>query len=110
MSSTGHHYTGVACACGALVLTAVDRCPECGAWDPPAGPIDARGVLVGRTTTTGEGGEPLSFGLVDLDCGLRTIGLTSGDPGIGTAVVAVVREPGAPVFVDAGTECRPVAS
>jgi uncharacterized OB-fold protein len=94
-----HQYAGTTCTCGARFLTALDRCPECGAWDLAPSLIDARGVVVARTSTTATDGESRSFGLVELDGGLRTIGLTDGDLVMGSHVHAAVGAAGHPVYV-----------
>lgn len=91
-------YAGVRCECRALFVTAVDRCSQCGRWDPLPADIDAAGTLVAATSTTGVDGQTRTFGMVDLACGLRVIGLTAGDPALGAPVVAWTAESGVPIF------------
>ena len=81
-------YDGSRCDCGAVFITTVERCSHCGRWDPAPAEVEAGGVLIATTQVTGDDGQPRSFGMVELDCGLRVIGLTEGDPPIGTEVVA----------------------
>lgn len=99
----GFRFDGTRCGCGATVITAVERCPECGRWDPPRGPVAAEGVLLARTSTETEDGTQRGFGIVQLDCGLRTIGVTRGEAALGAAVVAVGECAGVPVFAERGT-------
>lgn len=98
----GFRFDGTHCDCGAIVITAVERCPQCGRWDPPRGQVAAEGVLLARTTTETDHGTQREFGMVQLDCGLRTIGLTQGDPVLGAMVVAIGECAGVPVFAEGG--------
>ncbi|MDT7627956.1 MAG: hypothetical protein QOG57_4931 [Pseudonocardiales bacterium] len=93
-------FDGVQCGCGAAFITVVERCPECGCWDPARHAIAATGTVLAATSVQTEQGGQRAFAMVELAGGLRAIGLTRGDPPLGTLVVAVGEDQGVPVFAD----------
>lgn len=71
-------------------------------------PIEAGGMLIATTQVTGDDGAVRSFGMVDLGCGLRIIGLMDPNLPLGTEVVAWSEVNGVATFVSV-TQAPPLS-
>ena len=90
--------------CGDIRVPALVRCPACGGSDIAPAELSGRGTIVATTVVHAGSHRPVPWTgvLVDVEEGLRLVGIADGRVAVGDTVGITADDGGVPVFSGMG--------